>query len=780
MCVHVQLTLCQLRELRYKDVTFSEGGKELRDQAINNSLAGAGICLRSLLLCFGFCLLIWAPGAALAIENKILVAPITSDPPKGTQVVVDADKFTYDSNTEIGIATGKVNLVYGPYILTASRVVYNKKTGEFDANGSIVLREPNGNVLNADSMVTHNAFRDGFARHIQALLNNDGVITSPFVRRVHGNIFIYEKAHYTTCRDCRTRDGHPLWEVVTDQTTHDTKSHDLIHINPRLKIDNVTVFGLPYWKMPDPSVTRRSGFLSPDIRVQPDFGFGVVTPYFWAISPSTDLTFRPVFTTKQGPVADVEWRQATETGGYNIRGIGVHQFTPLPEPENGDNRGAIDSHGAFNAGQDWAYGWDGTFATDRTFLSSYGYDYRVYAVNDVYATRLWDQTYVSAKLLNFGSLSTGVDANQLPYAMPFVSGETIMRDSPIGGQFDFTWNAYSLHRDKPATPFTTVNEGHDQTRGTTQMNWHRQIYSDSGTVITPFSNLRGDVLVTNDVPDPTSVSGFSSTTAARVLPEVGLDARWPFVAETAWGQSVFSPVMRIVSSANEGNTNAFGNEDSVTLNYDHTSLFLADRFTGLDRYEGGTHADVGVTYSLFAKNGGLIRASAGQSIHIAGQNSFVNGSGLADNESDLVAAVLFQPWSALSLSYETRVREDFSAINRQELVAGLSFDRFAANVSYLDFGAEPAYGRNFREQWVSNDARYNFTDGWSVFGGMTYDFTTSVVTRKTAGVEFDCKCMNFKLYYTGTVDSVSLVKDDRVTVSIELATLGRTGFNAAF
>ena len=63
---------------------------------------------------------------------------------------------------------------------------------------------------------------------------------------------------------------------------------------------------------------------------------------------------------------------------------------------------------------------------------------------------------------------------------------------------------------------------------------------------------------------------------------------------------------------------------------------------------------------------------------------------------------------------------------------------------------------------------------------MTYDFVSSVMTRKTAGLEFDCKCMNFKVYYAGTVDSVSKATDNRVMMSIEFATLGKTGFNAAF
>jgi LPS-assembly protein len=644
-----------------------------------------------------------------------------------------------------------------------------------------VVREPNGNVLLADSIDLKNKFRDGFAVHVKALLNNDGTITADYVRRIDGHISVFEHATYSACKTCRTRSGHPVWEIDADQTTHDAKTHNLYHVNPSFKINGATVLKLPYLAMADPSVTRRSGFLFPDVKASSDFGVGLVTPYFWAISPSTDLTFRPVWTTSQGPIADVEWRQALENGQYNIRAIGVHQFTHLDPPENGDWRGAIDTHGKFTAGEDWTYGWDGTFATDQTFLDKYGYDGRRYAVNDLYATRISDQNYVSAQLLNFQSLNTAIDPDTMPYAMPFITGESIMRDTPIGGQFDFSWNAYSVHRAVAYTvPLTDINLGTDQTRATAQLNWHNQFYSDVGTVITPFVNMRSDVLTADNVPDTTSPTGYTSDTFTRVLPQVGLDARFPFIANLPFGQSIISPVFQIVSSANEGDTSAFGNEDSITLNYDHTSLFLADRFTGLDRYEGGTHADVGVTYSLIGRNGGFIRASAGQSIHLAGQDSFTDGSGLADNESDLVAAVVLQPFDWFSLSYEARLKDDFSDFNRQEAVASLSFDRFSANLSYLDFAPEPDYGLPYEQHWISFDGKIGISNGWSAFAGMTYDYTTSILTRRVAGVEYDCQCMNFKMYYLGTEDSVTHETDDSVMMSVEFATLGSTGASVGF
>jgi len=722
---------------------------------------------------------------ANAIENKPFVAPITSTPPAGTQVNVDADQMTFDPNTQIGTASGKVHLTYGPYTLTATHVKFNQKTGTFDADGSIMVREPNGNVLLADSMDMRNRFRDGLLRRIVELLNNDATITAATLERKGGFIFVYKKATYTACKNDITRHGHPVWEIETDQTIHDTKTHDLYHTNLRLFIDGTQVLALPYVHLPDPSVTRRSGWLTPDYKASSVYGAGVVTPYFWALTPSTDLTLRPVWTTKQGPVADAEFRQKTETGAYSVRGFGVYQFQDQPFPENGPWRGAVESTGEFKTAANWTAGWNGTFATDRNFLNTYGYDGRPYAVNDLHTTGLWNQTYISAKMLNFGSLDSSTnhnvtanfgsfdsttDPNVLPYAMPFVTGETINRNTPIGGQFDLTWNAYSLNRAVSATPFATVNQGTEQTRATSQLNWHEQYYGGAGTVFTPFANIRGDMLSADNVPG----AATTSSTATRLLPEAGFDMRWPFVSQSALGQSVVSPVVQFITSANEGDTTAFGNEDSITLNLDHTNLFLADRFSGMDRYEGGTRADIGVAYSLFANNGGLVRASLGQSIHIAGQNSFVDGSGLADNESDFVGSFVVQPISNLSLAYEARMKNDLSAFNRQEVVASLSFDRFSGSLSYLDFAAQPDYGQPLPTHWVSGDTKLGLGRGWSFFGGMTYDFTTSIITRKTAGFEFDCRCMNFKAYYAEVQDSITLGTDERLMMSIELATLGKT------
>ncbi len=713
---------------------------------------------------------------SFAIVKKEFIAPISTVPANGSIADVDADRVSYDPKKKIAIATGIVRLTYGPYTLVATRVEYNEITGDFKANGSVQLREPNGNVLQADVLAITEKFKAGFAKHVRALLTNDATITAQYAQRTSDGITVYEKATYTACKNCEDKNGDPLWVIETDQTTHDSNTHNLYHVHPRLKIHGVTVAALPYWQQPDPSVKRRTGFLAPVFKAGSVYGLGVATPYFWALAPNYDLTITPMVNTKQGFAGDVEWRHRLETGSYNVHAFGAYQSSP---PVAGETwRGAVKSEGHFQINPDWQWGWNGTVVSDRRFLNDYDFDDRKIAQNEVYATGIWDQTYVNAEALSFNTLDSDVNADTLPTALPFVTGEKIISDAAFGGDLKFDWNVYAIDRNEADPSFT---HGTSQTRGTAEVEWKTQLIGDAGTVITPFAKLRSDIYVTNNVPDASVPGGFrDSETTTRLLPTIGVDARYPFIANLDSGQSIISPVFQIISAADENDANKIGNEDAITLNFDSSSLFLSDRFTGLDRYEGGTRANVGLSYAFIGNGGNYVRASVGESVHLAGQNSFVAGSGLDGTQSDLVAAVAVQPWDGLTLSYQARVEEDLSQINRQEATASLTFDSFSADVSYLNFAAEPNYGRPVAEQWVSANARQQVSEGWYVFGGLGYDFENDVLIRKTAGLEFDCDCMNFKLSYTGTEDGVTHAKEDRVMMSIEFATLGKTGLSAKF
>jgi len=65
------------------------------------------------------------------------------------------------------------------------------------------------------------------------------------------------------------------------------------------------------------------------------------------------------------------------------------------------------------------------------------------------------------------------------------------------------------------------------------------------------------------------------------------------------------------------------------------------------------------------------------------------GSGLDGTKSDLVGAIVFQPWDNLGLSYQARVEEDLSNINVQEAFATSVWTGFQVSLGYVYLDSEP-------------------------------------------------------------------------------------------
>jgi LPS-assembly protein len=232
-----------------------------------------------------------------------------------------------------------------------------------------------------------------------------------------------------------------------------------------------------------------------------------------------------------------------------------------------------------------------------------------------------------------------------------------------------------------------------------------------------------------------------------------------------------TPVMQVIAAPSEPRDDDQANEDAITLNFDTTSLFLSDRFTGFDRYEGGVRANAGLSYTLLGENGGFIRTSFGESFHIAGDNSFAAGSGLDGTSSDLVGAIALQLNESVMLGYQARIEEDLSRINVQEASLGLTLDRISGSLSYADVAAASEYGRPDHEQQVWGDAKYILGVAWNVFGGFRYDIEGNRFMEKTIGIGYECDCMSASLSYSQKIEEAGQT-DHRIEFGVELRTIG--------
>ena len=118
---------------------------------------------------------------------------------------------------------------------------------------------------------------------------------------------------------------------------------------------------------------------------------------------------------------------------------------------------------------------------------------------------------------------------------------------------------------------------------------------------------------------------------------------WP-----CWvGNQIIEPIAQLIVRPNETEAAHIANEDSQSLVFDANNLFNYDKFSGYDRVEGGTRANLGLRYSGTFGYGIGVNGQFGQSFQLAGDNSFAaltaynpaNYSGLEKDRSDYVAAL---------------------------------------------------------------------------------------------------------------------------------------------
>ncbi|QIG50692.1 LPS-assembly protein LptD [Nordella sp. HKS 07] len=738
-----------------------------------------GVCFAALFaasLCFGTVLVSPLAPAHAATgdvrDNKI------KTPPKGARVNVVANKITYDAQTKTAVAIGKVILTYGDYELVATRVTYDQRNDKMTAVGEVRLTEPGGNILEADRASLMNKFKDGFAEHLRLLLTNDVIITADYAVRQDGYLTVYTNVVYNACNNCRTSSGEPLWQLRSRQVTHDEKEGVIYHKDATFEFAGADIITLPYFSHADPTVKRRTGFLSPRFSYASVYGAGVEVPYFWNLAPNYDFTFSPVITSEQGPLLKGEWRHRLANGSYNVDVAGIYQLSMGSDAAgNSRFRGAARTDGEFDLNDNWTWGWDGTLVSDKNFMDKYKIDSRDETIDRLYITGINDRNYFSAQALHFQTLDSDDNQDIFPTALPYIEHSYTFDQPVLGGEFGYDWNLYSISRtdvvfaNDPDLPLTNVNLGTDQTRAVANLRWQKQIINSMGQVITPFGNLRGDVYVTENLPDDDDLTQENDTTT-RFQPTAGLDMRWPFLTNTEGGQHILTPVTQVIASTDEEDIDKKGNEDAINVNFDATNLFLHDRFSGLDRYEGGTRINTGLLYTFLSENGGFLRASLGESFHVAGKNSFDVQSGLGETSSDLVAALALQPWDSLRFSYQIRMEEDFSAIKTQEAGLSLNFDRFSGSFYYADVDADPDAGRPNNEEQVWGGAGWNFSGGWSLYGGARYDLKESKLIRDTVGVGFNCECFNFRVFYEEDRANEDQGVDRSVQFAIDLKSLG--------
>ncbi|MBV9064980.1 MAG: LPS-assembly protein LptD, partial [Methylobacteriaceae bacterium] len=341
------------------------------------SRSRAGILCVALIGLFLTPLALAAPVAAQTVSERIRNRT-AQESSEQARMLVEAQELVYNEKNNTVEARGDVQINYKGRLLEADRVIYDRGAGRVFAEGHARLTEADGSIVYADRFDLTEDFRNGFVESLRVNGANRTYFSSPRAERSEGETTTFDNGTYTACEPCKDNpDRPPLWQVRAKRIIHKNDEQMIYYEDATLAFLGIPVAYVPFFSAPDPTVKRKSGLLSPHFIYKPQLGLGAGVPIFWDLAPNYDLTFTPTVLTRQGFLAEVEWRHRLENGTYFVRGTGITQLNRdafLSPPYGAGNhviRGALESSGQFNLTDKWRFGWDGAILSDKFFYTDY-------------------------------------------------------------------------------------------------------------------------------------------------------------------------------------------------------------------------------------------------------------------------------------------------------------------------------------------------------------------------------------------------------------------------
>lgn len=651
------------------------------------------------------------PGQAL------VQSPVARGPDR-KPVVINANELIHDREKMIVTARGNVIIFQGDRVVLADQVVFDQRANRVVATGNVAISEPGGHTVFANRAELTRDMKDGVMDQFRMLFPDSTKLAANGAIRIDGKRIEMSRVVFSPCRLCPENPTRaPLWQLKARHVTHDDTTKDISYRDAVMELYGVPIFYTPYISHPDPTVRRRTGFLTPTIGSDSRLGRTVSIPYFVEIGKDKDATITPLITTNQRVALFGQYRHRFPGGALITDGSITYvqrtdDFdTKLPGNEL---RGHLFGIMRYDINNTWRAGFDAGYTSDRTYLRRYNVYHGDTLRSTAFTEGFFGRDYAQVRLLHFRTLRVGEEQSTLPYVLPLAEYHAI--GNPVGswGRWHFDTSITALQR----------TSGTNSRRFSITGGWHIPYTDAAGWKLNVTANINADVywIAGNETYSPTlgNFTGFQG----RIYPQIKADWRYPFVRELGNVRQVIEPRVAIVATPPNLNTWRIPNEDSQDLDLDDGSLFDLNRFSGHDRIDDGVRVVYGMSTSVFGNRGGKAEAFLGQSWRLFGENEFNPNSGIRSDLSDVVGRIRVAPGDYLSVLYRFRFATKNLSSRRQDITVSGGVPAFRAHITYVDLSDAIGNGEFSARRQVRFTASSQITERWSVQGWAVVDLTS--------------------------------------------------------
>ncbi len=230
---------------------------------------------------------------------------------EGKNIFFDNENKLIKSNENATIIDLEGNTIF------LEKFEYSTKNNFFKSTGKIEVVDTKKNSYKFSQVYIDEIKREIIGSDIKAFLNDDSLKANKKNKpRIFANTVSlrdqyskFDKSIFTVC-DYRENDKCPPWSLQAKEMIHDKNKKTVYYDNALIKFYDIPIFYIPKLSHPDPSVDRRSGFLTPSFTDTRNLGPSISLPYYWTLGKNKDFTLSPRLFSSEHPLFLGEFRQA--------------------------------------------------------------------------------------------------------------------------------------------------------------------------------------------------------------------------------------------------------------------------------------------------------------------------------------------------------------------------------------------------------------------------------------------------------------------------------------
>ena len=601
----------------------------------------------------------------------------------------------------------------------AKEIISSKKTNVVDANNNIYFFENVKVNLKANEIIGKEVkvdFIDSFFGNEK----NDPKLLGKSVISDDNKTKIF-KTVFSTCnienKNCRG------WELQSEEFIHDKKKQIFQYKNSWLKVFNKKVMFFPYFSHPDPSVKRKSGFLTPAYQSSDNLGKSINIPYFYVLSEAKDMTFNPKIYSDNDFILQSEYREAFINSNlisdFSINNdennTNTHFFAKLDGKLNDSTEFDLQIQNVTNDNYLKIHGLkeSSPLITDDSVLTS----------NLTLNKKIDEKTNLKTSFAIYEDLSKG-DSDKYQYIFPdFSFTKDLEISESYNGNFKFMSSGFQKNYETNKYEVLFYNDFLFESNN---------FISETG-ILTDY-----DLLLKNFNTYSENSTNYESKNDHEIYSTMLLKSKLPLKKMLENSKNYLTPVISARFSPN--NTKNISGDD---VRLDYNNLFSLNRIGRSDIVEGGRSLSMGVEFEKQnLSDEKIFGFNIGNVIKDKKSSNLPTKTKLDQTRSDIVGDISLNLSNNFDLEYKFSYDRDLDYSNYDSIGAKFEVNNFVTSFDYVTENHELG-----NSEIINNTTELKFNDEHSLTFSSTKDLKEDFTEYVNFIYQYKTDCLLALLEY---------------------------------